>query len=140
MERSTEMNHNIKKLASRLAIAVMLFAVPASSFASNEYDKIWHFSISGVFGAASETYLHYNTKLETPRRIVFSTFPGIVPGIFKELYDARQKNNSFDWDDMAANIGGALVGALISNYVNNKFQVSLDNNRKVAKVTYRFEF
>ncbi|MCX5812832.1 MAG: hypothetical protein NT178_09855 [Proteobacteria bacterium] len=134
------MNHNIKKLMSRLLIAVMLFAVPASSFAFNEYDKIWHFSISGVFGAASETYLHYNTKLETPQRIACSTFLGIVPGIFKELYDDRQKNNSFDWGDMAANAGGALVGALISNYVNNKIQVSIDNNGKGAKVAYRFEF
>jgi putative lipoprotein len=118
----------------------MFSAVPVSSFAFNEYDKVWHFSISAVFGAASETYLHYNTKLETPQRIVYSTFLGIVPGIFKELYDDRQKNNQFDWGDMAANAGGAVVGALISNYVNTKIQVSIYNNGKGAKVAYRFEF
>ncbi|OPY71319.1 MAG: lipoprotein [Syntrophorhabdus sp. PtaU1.Bin050] len=134
------MNQNIKKLTSRLVIAALLFAVPASSFAFNEYDKIWHFSISSVFGAASETYLHYNTKLETPERIAYSTFLGIVPGVFKELYDDRQKNKSFDWGDMAANTGGALVGALISNYVNNKIQVSIDGDGKGAKIAYRFEF
>jgi hypothetical protein len=134
------MNLNIKIFVSRLIITVMLFAIPATSFAFNEYDKIWHFSISSLFGAASETYLHYNTKLETPERIVYSTFLGIVPGVFKELYDDRQKNNSFDWGDMAANTGGALVGALLSNYVNNKIQVGIDSNGKGAKIAYRFEF
>ncbi|OPY74149.1 MAG: lipoprotein [Syntrophorhabdus sp. PtaU1.Bin002] len=134
------MNQNIKKLTSRLVIAALLFVAPASSFAFNEYDKIWHFSISSVFGAASETYLHYNTKLETPERIVYSTFLGIVPGVFKELYDDRQKNKSFDWGDMAANTGGALVGALISNYVNNRIQVSINSDGKGAKVAYQFEF
>lgn len=134
------MNHVIKRRTSTILVAVMLFAVPASSFAFNEYDKIWHFSISGVFGAASETCLRYNSKLETPERIVYSTFLGIVPGVFKELYDDRQKNNSFDWGDMAANTGGALVGALISNYVNNRIQISIDNNGKGAKVAYRLEF
>lgn len=41
---------------------------------------------------------------------------------------------------MAANTGGAFVGALISNYVNNKIQISIDNNGRRAKVAYRFEF
>ena len=134
------MVHTIKQHTLKVLIAVMLLVAPVSSFAFNEYDKVWHFSVSAVFGAASETYLHYNTKLETPPRIVYSTFLGIVPGIFKELYDDRQKNNQFDWGDMAANTGGAFVGALISNYVNNKIQVSIDYKGKGAKVAYRFEF
>jgi putative lipoprotein len=134
------MSHNIKLFTLRLVIAALLFVVPASSFAFNEYDKIWHFSVSSAFGAASETYLHYNTKLGTPERIVYSTFLGIVPGIFKELYDDRQKDNSFDWGDMAANAGGALVGALLSNYINNRIQISFDNNGKGAKIVYGFEF
>ena len=134
------MVHTIKQHTLKVLIAVMLLVAPVSSSAFNEYDKVWHFSVSAVFGAASETYLHYNTKLETPPRIVYSTFLGIVPGIFKELYDDRQKNNQFDWGDMAANTGGAFVGALISNYVNNKIQVSIDYKGKGAKVAYRFEF
>jgi len=134
------MAHTIKQHILKMLIIIMFSAVPVSSSAFNEYDKIWHFSISSVFGAASETYLHYNTKFETPQRIVCSTFLGIVPGIFKELYDDHQKNNLFGWGDMAANAGGALVGVLISNYVNNKIQVSFDNKGKAAKVAYRFEF
>jgi uncharacterized protein YfiM (DUF2279 family) len=118
-------------------VALMLLCVSVSSHAFNEYDKVWHFSISAVFGAASETYLHYNTKLETPQRIVYSTFLGIVPGIFKELYDDRQKDNEFGWGDMAANAGGALVGALISNYVNNKIEVRFDIKEKKAMVSYK---
>lgn len=131
---------NIKRLTYVYITVVLLSVVPFSLCAFNEYDKVLHFSVSGVFGAASETYLHYNTKIETPKRIVFSTFLGIVPGIFKELYDDRQKDNSFDWGDMAANTGGALVGALISNYVNNKIQVSIDSKTKGAKVSYRLQF
>lgn len=135
-----EMNHNFQRRAATALIGVMLFAVPAASFAFNEYDKVAHFTISGVFGAASETYLHYYTKIETPQRIVYSTALGIVPGIFKELYDDRQKGKYFDWGDMAANTGGALVGALISNYVNNRIQVSLDSRGKGAGLAYRFDF
>lgn len=134
------MNQNITRLTSILVMVALLFVVPVPSFAFNEYDKIWHFSISSVFGAASETCLHYNTGLETPERVAYSTFLGIVPGIFKEFYDDRQKNKSFDWGDMAANAGGALIGALLSNYVNNKIQVSIDNNGKGAKAAYQFEF
>jgi uncharacterized protein YfiM (DUF2279 family) len=130
----------IKKQVSKFLIVSMLFLIPTSSFAFNEYDKVWHFSVSAVFGAASETYLHYYTKIETPQRIVLGTFLGIIPGIAKELYDDSQRDNSFDWGDMAANAGGALVGALISNYVNNRIQVSIDNKGKGATVSYRFEF
>ena len=131
---------NFFRFISAALIIFMLFLFPASSFAFNEYDKVLHFSISSVFGAASETYLHYYTNIETPPRIIYSTFLGIVPGIFKELYDDRQKDQSFDWGDMAANTGGALVGALISNYVNNRIQVNIDNKNKSAKVIYRYEF
>jgi len=134
------MNSNIDRFVLGVAVAVMLFVAPVSSNAFNEYDKVLHFGVSGVFGAASETILHYNTNLNVPQRIASSTFLGIIPGIFKELYDDRQKDNSFDWGDMAANTGGAFVGAVISNYVNDKIQVSIDNNVKGAKVSYKFEF
>ena len=38
---------------------------------------------------------------------------------------------------MAANAGGALVGALISNYVNNKIEVRFDIKEKKAMVSYK---
>lgn len=38
---------------------------------------------------------------------------------------------------MAANTGGALVGALISNYVNNKISVRFDIKEKKATVLYK---
>lgn len=57
---------------------------------------------------------------------------GIVPGISKVLYGDRQRDNSFDWGDMAANGGGALGGALVSICVNNKIQLSIDSRWKAA--------
>ena len=118
----------------------MLFVIPVCCFAFNEYDKVWHFSVSSVFGAASETYLHYKTHIETPQRIVYSTLLGTVPGLLKEFYDDHKKNNQFDWGDMAANAGGAFVGAMISNYVNNRIQVSVDSKAKRARLSYVIEF
>ena len=130
-------------LCRRCTLALLVFSIiltfPVMSRAFNEWDKVAHFGVSGIFGAASETYLHYKTELKTPERIVYSTFLGIVPGIFKELYDDRN-GESFDWGDMAANAGGALTGALISNYVNNKIQVDIDTKAKSAKISYKVEF
>lgn len=113
---------------------------PFISHAFNEYDKVLHFGISGIFGAATESYLHYQTQLQTPERIAYATLIGIVPGILKELYDDRQRDNSFDWGDMAANAGGALTGAIISNCINNKIQLNHDPKSKKTTISYKVEF
>ena len=123
-----------------VSLGSFVCAVPAITQAFKEYDKLLHFGISGIFGAAGESYLHSKSQLQTPERIVYGTLIGIVPGILKELYDDRQKDESFDWCDMAANAGGALSGAIISNYINNKIQLDYDPKTKKAGISYKAEF
>jgi len=101
-----------------------------------------HFGISSVFGAASESYLHYKTKLKPPERIILGTALGSVPGLAKEIIDSTKKGDYFSGGDMAADIAGSFAGAVIGNFVNNIIQVKVEKKKGEKKtaisLTYRF--
>ena len=124
--------------------ALLLFIIISTSnknaFAAD--DKLLHFGISSIFGAASESYLHYKTNLKTSGRIILGTTFGSIPGLAKELIDSTKKGNHFSGSDMAANIAGAFFGAVIGNIFNNIIQVKIEKNegeRKIAiSLCYKF--
>jgi hypothetical protein len=60
--------------------------------------------------AAAETYVHYKTDLKAPSRVLLGTAVGSLPGLGKELTDSE-----FSGSDMAADVCGAFLGALIAN-------------------------
>jgi hypothetical protein len=120
-----------------VAITILLF-IPVSSFADDDFAL--HFGLSTVFGAAGESYLHYKTNLGTAERIVYGTIIGSVPGFVKELGDSTQGDNSFNGEQMAANVLGALVGSVIANAVNNKIQINIEQNRKRVMVSLSYRF
>jgi hypothetical protein len=41
---------------------------------------------------------------------------------------------------MAANVAGALIGSVISNYINNKIQVNVVTERKKSKILLSCRF
>jgi hypothetical protein len=120
-----------------VAITILLF-IPVSSFADDDFAL--HFGLSTVFGAAGESYLHYKTNLGTAERIVYGTIIGSVPGFAKELGDSTLGDNSFNGEQMAANVLGALVGSVIANAVNNKIQINIEQNRKKVMVSLSYRF
>jgi VanZ family protein len=130
---------------NRILIWILLFLVMISTTNKNvsaANDKLLHFGISSVFGAASESYLHYKTKLKTPERIILGTALGSVPGLAKEIIDSTKKGDYFSGGDLAADIAGSFVGAVIGNFVNNIIQVKVEKKRDEKKtaisLTYKF--
>ena len=103
-------------------------------------DKLIHFGISVLFGAAGESHLHYATELNGNKRVFFGTILETLPGLFKELFDSAQMGYHFSGDDLAADVLGSFLGALLSNMVNNKIQVKthLNIKRQFWVVSIRF--
>ena len=132
-------------LKSRILVSILLFSIvilATNKNASAADDKLLHFGYSSVFGAASESYLHYKTNLKTPGRLIWGTTLGTIPGLAKEIMDSTKKDNYFSGSDMAANIAGAFVGALVANIFNNAIQVKIEKQEEekmiVFSLSYRF--
>ncbi len=132
-------------LKSRILVSILLFSIvilATNKNASAADDKLLHFGYSSVFGAASESYLHYKTNLKTPGRLIWGTTLGTIPGLAKEIMDSTKKDNNFSGSDMAANIAGAFVGALVANIFNNAIQVKIEKKEEekmiIFSLSYRF--
>ncbi len=135
----------MKFLKNRIFICILLFSIvfsAANKNASAADDKLLHFGVSSVFGAASESYLHYKSNLKTPGRLIWGTTLGTIPGLAKEIIDSTKKDNYFSGSDMAANIAGAFVGALVANIFNNAIHVKIEKKEEekmiVFSLSYRF--
>ena len=132
-----------KKNPIFICILLIFIVIPTSTknaFAGD--DKLLHFGFSSLFGAASESYLHYKTDLKAAERIILGTTLGTIPGLAKELIDSTKKGNHFSGGDLAADIAGVFVGAFIGNLVNNIIQVKIekkgDNKTFTISLSYKF--
>jgi len=114
---------------------IILLLIPVCSFASDDGNIALHLGLSSLFGAAGETFLHYRTDFEAPGRILCGTLIGSLPGLGKELADRR-----FSGTDMAANVAGALLGAVVANYLNNKLSVRIEHQSRKVTVSLSYSF
>lgn len=117
-------NHRRKYLVA----IIVLFSLWQSARAAD--DKLQHFEISAICGAGVETYLHNNSELKTPARILLSTMLGAVPGLAKEIIDNNQEDNHFSKSDLKADIAGALAGAMLSCIINKSIQISIQRGQE----------
>ena len=124
-------------------ISLFLILIPISP--ENAYggdDKLKHFGVSSLFGAASESILHYKTKLKTPERIILGTTLGSLPGLAKELIDSTKAGNQFSGSDLAVDIAGAFLGSVVANFFNNLIQIKIDKteeNKSISiSLSYKF--
>lgn len=126
-------------LTNRVTLIVIILMaasmVPVLCFGDDSGNTALHAGISSLFGAAGETYLHYHADLEAPARVLLGTVAGSLPGLAKELAD-----NRFSGSDMAADVAGAFLGALVANYVNSRLKVSVtrQESRTTLWLTYCF--
>ncbi len=122
-----------------LSVLLVLIS-PKNAFAGD--DRIKHFGISSLFGAASESILHYKTNLNTPERIALGTTLGSLPGLAKELIDSTKAGNQFSGSDLAVDIAGAFFGAVVANFFNNLIQIKIEkteeNKSFSISLSYRF--
>ncbi len=131
----------MKKIIIFIIIGFICFCLSPKHL-SAQNDKLKHFGVSLLFGAAGESGLHYLTKMGGSKRVIFGTVLGTIPGLFKELIDSTEEGNRFSGGDLTADILGSFSGAMLSNIVNNKIQVKLNLNRKrkvwIVSVSYSF--
>ena len=135
----------LKHLKALVFVWISLFLVFISISNENAYggdDRIKHFGISSIFGAASESILHHKTKLKTSERIILGTTLGSLPGLAKELMDSTKAGNQFSGSDLALDIAGAFLGAVVGNLVNNIIQIKIkktEENKAISiSLSYRF--
>jgi uncharacterized protein YfiM (DUF2279 family) len=119
---------------------MLMLCLPQSAAAGD--DKQQHFAISGLFGAASETYLHYQTEMDTAERILLATGLGTLPGLAKEISDSTQDDNEFSTDDLTADIAGAFAGAVLSSLFNHAIEIRAergDEKRISVALVWNFQ-
>jgi uncharacterized protein YfiM (DUF2279 family) len=130
-------------LKNRIFICCVLLLILISVSNKNVLalsDKLKHFAVSSIFGAASETCLHYKTDLKTSGRIILGTTLGSLPGLAKEIVDSTKEGNHFSGGDLAAGVAGAFLGAVVGNLINNKIQIKLDKSKEKKSVSVSFSF
>ncbi len=120
------------------AALIILLLMPATSFAAST-DGL-HFGLSTVFGAASESVLHYKTDINDAGRITLGTVIGSLPGLAKEVSDSTEDNDYFSGRQMAIDVAGAFVGAVIADLINNKIQMRIETNKKSTLISLLVEF
>lgn len=119
-------------------VLIILLLMPATSFAAST-DGL-HLGLSAVFGAASETVLHYKTDINDAGRITLGTVLGSLPGLAKEISDGTEEDNHFSGRQMAIDVAGAFVGAVIADLINNKIQMRIETNTKSTVISLLVEF
>ena len=119
----------MKKFIIFATVALICFGVSPKHISAKN-DKLKHFGVSILFGAAGESCLHNATDLKEDKRVLFGTALGTLPGLIKEVVDSTKEGNRFKGSDLAADILGSFCGALLSNMVNNKIRINLSLNKK----------
>jgi uncharacterized protein YfiM (DUF2279 family) len=78
-----------------------------------EQDKQQHIAVSALFGMAAAIALE-----DTDHPILYGAIVATLPGVVKELYDARHpKNHTASTADLAADVTGAVTGAWLGDHL-----------------------
>ena len=110
-------------------IIAAVLAIAATQAHADEWtgaDKQKHFAVHVVSGAAVRTIFPSLTDTEA---VAVATIPGVI----KELHDARSGGSGFSGKDMAWNIAGAFVGVKLTGWV-------LTKQRDTVSVSYSTAF
>ena len=107
--------------ARRAALAGMVLTVFASPQALAQVpadrwggpDKALHFGVSAPLGAIGAGFAPKDAG--TGQRLLYGAAIGALPGLAKELADARRPGGDPSARDMAFNVLGAAVGALFAD-------------------------
>jgi len=76
-------------------------------------DKRAHLALSAPFGALGAWLA--GSAASPAERVLYGTMIGALPGLAKELVDLRTRGAVASYKDMAFNVAGAALGALLSD-------------------------
>ena len=97
-------------------IIAAVLAIAATQAHADEWtgeDKQKHFAVHVLSGAAVRTLF---PSLNDTEAIAVATIPGVI----KELHDARSVGSGFSGKDMAWNLAGAFVGVKLAGWMLTK--------------------
>ena len=99
--------------------------------------SVQHFGVSATFGYMAENFLVQNTAMDINERVLVATAMASLPGLVKELSDPV-----FDQEDMAFNVMGAFVGAMLGQYFNKYVVLGFerDESRNSNAIGFRLKF
>ena len=76
-------------------------------------DKVKHFGVSAPMGLLGAKFA--GPTASTAERVMYGALIGSLPGIAKELTDLRTPGATPSMKDMAFNVAGAAIGALMGD-------------------------
>lgn len=100
-------------------------------------DKRLHMALSAPFGAAGASLAGANAGLL--ERVFHGAAIGALPGLAKELTDLRTSGSVASFKDMAFNVAGAALGALLADCCLVRAYTRGDRIDGVG-IAYRIEF
>ena len=127
----------LKQAIAFTALTFILVSIPTEAAAN---DKLKHMGVSALLGASIETYLHYKTNSEPTGRVILAATLGSIPGLAKEVIDSTKRKNHFSGSDIAADLTGAFLGALLANFINNAIQIRISKSDMAGTLTLSFSF
>lgn len=107
----------------------IIFAILSTTSQADEWtgqDKAKHFAIHVATGAATRAMF---PALTDTQAVALATLPGLA----KELHDARKGGSGFSAKDMTWNIAGAFVGVRLTGW-------ALTKSRDTVSVSYSTSF
>jgi len=118
----------------KLLVVFMLLTEMTMAFDSRTK---YHLAVSTVIGYASETILHEVEWLSDAEKVILASLPAIGIGTYKELTDKKGEKG-----DMLANTLGSIMGAVVSNALNNNFFFKVEHRERIKEtkmsVGYKF--
>jgi len=104
-------------LPAIVVAAALAMAAPGGAHAQPDRwdgtDKAWHVGASAPFGALGAALA--GREGASGERLLYGTLVGSLPGLAKELADARRPGQRASGRDLTANLVGAALGALLAD-------------------------
>jgi len=122
-----------------LLIFLLLIMVPHSSFA-DDGNFGQHFTVSILMGAIGETTIHNRENFNVPMKILAGTVIGTVPGLIKEIFDSKEKNNHFSEEQLLYDAMGSAVGSFIAYKFNSRTKVNVSKSDGGAKISFLYHY
>ncbi len=120
---------------------ILTFLMVTTSLFAIAEDKTWHMQTSMMLTYTGQVFFDQFSDVSHSESVIYATGISLAIGLGKELYD-EQDYGGFSSKDLAADLVGALSGALLSDYFDHKyfFRIEHDTVQKKSKIVAEYKF